>query len=120
MDQEASDELIGAQGHGFVAHTVFGAIVLPLERNTTFIMGDESMIGDGDAVSITRQIREHGLWSGKRLLRIDVPVRLLQRRQVLCRTMRVLASSAKSPKKCSLLVTVCLVKPFQEQTPEQT
>ena len=77
--QEATDKLIGAQGHGFVAHTVFGSVVLPLEGHATFIMGDKSMVGDGDAVGITRQISQHGLGSGKRSLRIEVPVRVLER-----------------------------------------
>ena len=39
MDKKAPDELGYGQGHGFVAMTMLGAIVLPLEGNTVFIAG---------------------------------------------------------------------------------
>ena len=39
MNEEAPDELGYGQGHGFVAMTLLGAIVLPFEGNTVFIAG---------------------------------------------------------------------------------
>ena len=40
MDEKAPDKLVGRQGHGLVTMMPFGAIVLPLEGDTTVITGD--------------------------------------------------------------------------------
>ncbi len=60
MDEKAPDELGCGQGHGFVAITMPGAIVLPLEGDTTFIAGNEPAVTDGDPMGVARQVGEHG------------------------------------------------------------
>jgi len=46
VDQEAPDELVRCERHGFPAARTFDAIVLPAERHATVIGGDEPAIGD--------------------------------------------------------------------------
>jgi hypothetical protein len=57
MHQEAPDELVRRERHGFPAARTFDAIVLPAERHATIIGGDEPAIGDGDPVGVSRQLR---------------------------------------------------------------
>ena len=76
VDQEAPNELVRCERHGFPAARTFDAIVLPAERHATVIGGDEPAIGDGDAVGVARQIGEHGLRSAERTLGIDHPIDL--------------------------------------------
>src|SRR6202162_703866 len=82
VHQEAPDELVRRERHGFPAARTFDAIVLPAERHATVIGGDEPAIGDGDAMGIARQVGEYGLWSAERPLGIDHPINLAQRRQI--------------------------------------
>ena len=73
VNEEAPDELVGGQGQGLVAMTAFGAIVLPLEGDTGLIASEQAAVADGDPMGVTRQVSEHGLGSGERLLGIDDP-----------------------------------------------
>jgi Phage integrase family len=82
VHQEAPDELVRRERHGFPAARTFDAIVLPAERHATVNGGDEPAIGDGDAVGVARQIGQHGLRSTERMLGIDHPIALAQRRQI--------------------------------------
>ena len=116
MSQEAADELISAQRHGFVAHTAFGSVVLPGEGDAALVVGDQAMIGDSDAVRVARQVGQHRVWPGKGLLGIDVPVLLCERRQVL-RERCGAGQRRQVAEELQLSVTVCLVKAFREQTP---
>ncbi len=50
-----------------------GTIVLPSEGDAGAVAGDQPAVGDGDAVSIARQIGQHGLWPAERALGIDHP-----------------------------------------------
>ena len=76
MHEKAPDELVGGQGHGLIAITRLGTIVLPLEGDTAFIAGDQPAVADGDPMGVARQIGEHGLGTGERSLGIDHPVDL--------------------------------------------
>ena len=42
MDEESSDELRGAQGHGFVAVFLFGPVIFVFEGDAVLVVGDES------------------------------------------------------------------------------
>ena len=59
--QEAPDELAGGECHDLLALVTIGAIVLPSEGDTGAVAGDQPAVGDGDAVSIARQLGQHGL-----------------------------------------------------------
>lgn len=56
VQQETTHELVGVKRHHLVASSSLGSIILPTESNATLIHGDESPIGDGDAVRIARQV----------------------------------------------------------------
>ena len=62
--QEATDELVGGERHhlGFAVLT----IVLPGEADLAIVAPDQTAVGDGDAMSVTPEIAEHLLGSGKR------------------------------------------------------
>lgn len=71
MQQEAPQKLIGGERHG--SRLVTMGVIAPTEGDLTFGHGDEAGVGDGDAVSITREIGEDLGRSGKRSLGIDDP-----------------------------------------------
>ena len=64
--QKAANELVGWQGHGLVPVRTLDPVILPLERDAGLVGGDQPAIGDGDAVGVARQIREHGLRPAER------------------------------------------------------
>ena len=64
MDEKATDELVGCQGHVLVSITPFAAIVLPLKGDTVLIASDEPAVSDRHSMGITRQVSEHGLGPG--------------------------------------------------------
>ncbi len=76
VDEEASDELGGFEGHGLVAIFLLGPVVLPLKNDTVFIAVDETRVGDRDAMGVAREILEDGVRPGKWGSSIDVPVKV--------------------------------------------
>ena len=93
VDQESADELGGSECHDLLAITAFGTIVFPSESDSTTVAGDQAAVGDGDAVGITRQIGQHGLWPAERTLGIDDPFGSAQPRQVSRERLRIGESS---------------------------
>ena len=82
VDEEAADELVGGELHDLVAGAAVGPIVLVFESDAPAIESDQPAVGDGDAVSVARQIGQHRLRSAERGLGVDVPLDLAQRRQI--------------------------------------
>ena len=78
MQEEPADELVRGERHRLPAAGAVDAIVLPAERNTLVIGRDETAIGDGDAVGIAREIAQHLLRPGERVLGVDHPFDLAQ------------------------------------------
>jgi len=62
VHQEAADELVRRQRHGFPAAGTFDAIVLPAKGHATIIGGDESAVRDGDAMGVACEIAQDLLW----------------------------------------------------------
>ena len=73
VDEEAPDEFMDRQVHGFVAISAFGSIVLPLEGDGLIVGTDKSSIADSNPVGIAGEVSEHRLGSGKRFLSINRP-----------------------------------------------
>ena len=71
MQQEATQKLIGLERHS--SNLAAMGVVAPTEGDLTFGHGNKARVGDGDAMSITRQIGEDLGGSGKRSLGIDDP-----------------------------------------------
>ena len=99
VDQEAADELVGRQRHRLVSGGPFDPIILPLEGDALVVGRDQAAIGDGDAVGVARQIAQHLPGPAERLLGIDHPVDLAQRRQIGLEGSLV-GERACSPKNC--------------------
>ena len=57
-----------------MALAVLCAVVLPLEGDAALIEGDESAVGDGDAMGVSGEVGEHGFGSSEWSLGIDDPV----------------------------------------------
>ena len=73
VKQEAADELVRAQRHDLLAVRTIAAIVLLAEGDAGLVESDQPPVRDGDAMSITREIGEHGFGTGEGRLRVDCP-----------------------------------------------
>src|ERR1700688_2207709 len=73
VDQESADEFGSGECHYLLAIASFSAIGLPSEGHAVAVAGNQSAVGDGDAVGIARQIGKYGLWPAERALGIDHP-----------------------------------------------
>ena len=71
MKQEAADELVGREFHGFVPVVV--AIVPPAEPNFAVLEVKQAVVGDGDAVRILRNVLENLFRPGKRSFAVHHP-----------------------------------------------
>ncbi len=54
VQQEAAHELVGRQCHGLVPRAPRQPIVLPAEGHAMLVVGDETAVGDGNAVGVAR------------------------------------------------------------------
>ena len=61
VDEETADELAGIEGHGFVAVSLFGPVIFPLEGDAVIILGDQAGVGDGDAMGVLGEVSQYGL-----------------------------------------------------------
>ncbi len=82
MDQEAADELAGCERHHLVALAAFDPVVLPLEGDVLVVERDQAAVGDGDAMSVAREIAQHFLGSAEWAFAIDHPFAVAQWRQI--------------------------------------
>ncbi len=71
VHEKPPDELFSREGHRFVV--LFVAIILPAETHNTIFDINQSVVGDGDTVSIAAQVIQHLLRPRKRLFCIDDP-----------------------------------------------
>ena len=72
MKQEATQELLGRQGHH--SFLIAMGVVLPAESDLVVLEGDEAMVGDGHAMGVAAEIAEHVVGTAKRRFGIDDPV----------------------------------------------
>src|SRR6266852_8917 len=77
MEQEPAHELVRGNGHdsGLVA----ARIVPPTKRDVAAIEGNETVVGDGDTVSVAPEVTDHLLRAAEGGLGIDDPVLAKQR-----------------------------------------
>jgi hypothetical protein len=59
MHQESAYELMWAERHGLEAGLAAGTIVLVFEGDAIGVGLDQPVVGDGDAVGVSRQIRKN-------------------------------------------------------------
>jgi hypothetical protein len=72
MEHEATQKLFS--GHRHLALLAAMGIILPTEGDLAVGNGQESVIGDGNAVRITGQVVEHMLWSSEGSFSVDHPI----------------------------------------------
>ena len=56
VKQESSNELVSRDGHR--SHLVAAGVISPTEDNAFTIEGDESVVGDGDTMSVAAEISD--------------------------------------------------------------
>jgi hypothetical protein len=71
VKQEAADELLGRELHGFVLVVV--AVVPPAEPNVAVLEVEQAVVGDGDAMRVLRNIAENLFRPGKRCFGVHYP-----------------------------------------------
>src|SRR5262249_38713356 len=78
VHEEPPNELAWLQGHGFVPVRAFEPVILVFERDAVRVGGDQSAVGDGDAMRVPGKVGQHLLWPSEGTLGIDEPVDLPQ------------------------------------------
>lgn len=74
VKKKTADEFAGVNRHDFGVLSVFVFVVLPLESDLAIFVGEQSLVGYGDAVRVAAQIFDGLLRTAKRRLRIHDPV----------------------------------------------
>ena len=81
VEQKAADEFIAVERHEAVTFLALTPIVFPFEADAASVEGDKPAVGDGDAVGVARQIRQHLIRSCERALGVDDPIGAMERLQ---------------------------------------
>ncbi len=89
VQQEATHELVGREGHRLVARLAGDAVVLAAKGDATFIEGEQAGVRDRHPMGVARQIGEHRCRAGEGALGVDNPFTLAQRREPLREALRV-------------------------------
>src|ERR1700722_17943610 len=71
MDQKAPDELLTREGHYLLAVVI--SVILPAEADLVAIHGHQSVVRDGDAISVAPDVVENLGRARERPLRVDHP-----------------------------------------------
>ena len=74
MHQEAADELVGFQGHGFVATVV--AVVLPAETHLALPHAEKAIVGNSYSMRVASQVGQDLLGSAERPFGVHHPFAL--------------------------------------------
>src|SRR6516165_406927 len=73
VEQEAPDELVGAERHCAVPRLPAAAVILVAEAHAARIESKEATVRDGDAMGVAGEIGEHRLRPGEGRLGVDEP-----------------------------------------------
>src|SRR6516162_116235 len=118
MEQEASDELVGAECHCAVPRLPVAAVVLVAEGHAAFVERNEASVRDGDTVCVAGEVGEYRLRPGEGRLGVDEPVLPLEWCEIcvegLAATQTVDLAKEREPARC-----MGVGKRRQEQPPEQ-
>ena len=72
VDQESAQKLFCGNSHDLLFAAM--RIVLPAERHSIILEGDESMVGDRDTMGIAREIMQNMFGTAEGWLGVDDPV----------------------------------------------
>ena len=119
MQQEAADELIRGERHGFVTVTFLRPVVLPLEGDALFVHCDQPAVGDGDPMGIAGEIGQYSVRSGKGTFGVDNPVDLAQGLEPISKHL-CLSKRLMFTEELQFAGTVGVAELLEEQAPEQS
>src|SRR6201984_277067 len=81
VEQEAPDELVGAERHCAVPRLSVTAVILVAEGHAALVENNEPAVRDGDAMGVAGEIGKHCLWTGEGGLGVEEPSLPLERCQ---------------------------------------
>ena len=87
------------------------------EGDLIVVIGDETGVGEGDAVSVAAEVFEHGVGSGEGWLDMDVPVEITQGSQVGVKGF-VIGEFLVAAEEVETMLVVGPVQLFEQQVPE--
>ena len=119
MEQETPHEFTGIQRHGLVARASLGAVILPTEGDMVLIHGDQTRVGDGDAVGVTGQVGQHDGRTGEGPFGVDHPFTAAHRFEPLGEGVGV-GQGRELTEELQLTVGVCLGQAFEEEPSKQS
>src|SRR6185437_7062211 len=76
VEQEATDELVGLEGHSLLGIVV--PVVLPFESDPPVVDVQDAVVGDRDTVGVAADVVENLFGSGKGRLGVNHPLLLSQ------------------------------------------
>src|SRR5215472_12801744 len=82
VEQEATDELVGAERHRPVPRLPVTAIILVAGGHAALVENNQAAVRDGDAMGVAGEIGKHCLWPGEGRLGVDAPILSLERREM--------------------------------------
>src|SRR5215472_7037659 len=119
MEQEAPDELVGAERDCAVPRLPGASVILVAEGHAALVERDEATVRDGDALGVAGEIGEHRLRPGEGRLGVDEPVLPLERCEMcvegLAATQVLDLAKEREPALC-----MGIGEARQEEPPEQT
>jgi hypothetical protein len=118
VEQEAPNELVGAERHCAVPRLPVAAVVLVAEGHAAFVERNEASVRDGDTVGVAGEIGEYRLRPGEGRLGVDEPVLALERCEIcvegLAATQAIDLAKEREPARC-----MGVGERRQEQPPKQ-
>ena len=73
VQQEAPDELVGAECHGAVSRLPVAAVILVAEGHTALVESNEPAVCDGDAMGVPGEVGEDCFGPGEGWFGVDEP-----------------------------------------------
>jgi hypothetical protein len=81
MEQEAPNELVGAERHCAVPRLSIAAVILVAEGHAALVESNEATVRDRDAMGVAGKIGKHCFWPIEGWLGVNEPIFSLERRE---------------------------------------
>src|SRR5215469_4036325 len=82
VEQEAPDELVGAECHCPVSRRSVAAVIIVPEGHATLVESNEPAVRDGDVMGVAGEIGKHCFWAREGRLGVDKPILSFERREM--------------------------------------
>src|ERR1700731_3008879 len=118
VEQEAPDELVGAERHCAVPRLSVAAVILVAEGHAALVENTGPAVRGGDAMGVAGKIGKHCFWPGEGRLGVDEPILFLERCEMRGEALAP-TQALDLAKKCQSARRVGIGQGCQEQPPEQ-